>query len=215
MNGSQDESGAVLVAVHASCDFSFFIAIRLVDAALPTICCSVAIDFVLHSKMTYEIIKDLKKVYIDIPEHETTGNRTKINTFIIGELIEGFTPIIYGICLTMAYYGPNAHILSNIGNNYWSEEIKSMSPIYVTMFILFAVDGFSIATNSLCLWKVVNINILQEYCRVICNYWLFMAICHALNMAFYLGGTDINFGMDATQSFHWVSNDGWINFVNG
>ena len=102
----------------------------------------------------------------------------------------------------------------NIGNNYWSEVIKSMKPLYVTMFILFAVDALSMAINSLCLWKMVSINIIQEYCRVVCNYWFFLVIYLSLNMTFYLVTTDVNFGMDGTQSFQWVSNEGWINLVN-
>ena len=82
------------------------------------------------------------------------------------------------------------------------------------MFILFAVDAFSAAINSVCLWKAMKLNVIQEYCRVICNYWRFMAIFVALNMAFYLSSTDINFGMDGTLTFHWISNKGWINLVN-
>ena len=214
MSESQDEAAKILVAVHVSCDFCFFIAIRLVGAALPTVCTSVAIDFVLHSKMTYEIIKELKKVSVAVHERENTGNRTKLTKLIIAELIEGLTPIIYGICIAMAYYGPNANIFSNIGNNYWSETIKSLTPLYVTMFILFAVDAISVAINSFCLWKMVKINIIQEYWQTICNYWFFMAIFLAADLAVYFGSTDINFGMDETQSFHWVSNDGWIKLIN-
>ena len=139
---------------------------------------------------------------------------TKITKLIIVELIEGLTPIIYGICIAMAYYGPNANIFSNIGNNYWSETIKSLTPLYVTMFILFAVDAISVAINSFCLWKMVKINIIQQYWQTICNYWFFMAIFLAADLAVYFGSTDINFGMDGTQSFHWVSNDGWIKLIN-
>ena len=97
MNGSQDESAKVLVAVQVSCQFSFFIAIRLVDASLLTICSTVAIDSVLHLKMTYEIIKELRKVYIDGRENETTEVKTKMTKLIIAELIERLTPIIWNM----------------------------------------------------------------------------------------------------------------------
>ena len=89
MNGSQDESAIVLVAVQVGCDFSFFIAIRLVDAALLTICSTVAIDFVLLLKMTHEILKELGEIYIDGHEHDTTRLRTKIAKLIVAEWIEG------------------------------------------------------------------------------------------------------------------------------
>ena len=214
MNQSQDEAAKILVAVQVNCNFSFFIAIRLVDATLPTICSTVAIDFALNSKMTYEIIKDFRKVNIDGHENGITEIRTKIAELAIAELIEGLTSIIYGVCISMAYYGPNANIFSNIGNNYWSEVIKSMNPLYITMFILFVVDAFSTTIHSLCLWKAMKLNVIQEYCRVIRSYWLFMTIFLAMDLAFYLATTDINFGMDGTQTFHWISCKGWINLVN-
>ena len=30
----------------------------------------------------------------------------------------------------------------------------------------------------------------------------------------YFAATDINFGMDETLSFQWISDEGWINLVN-
>ena len=32
----------------------------------------------------------------------------------------------------MAYYGPNSHLLSNIGRTYWGEEIKDIQKKYKT-----------------------------------------------------------------------------------
>ena len=33
-------------------------------------------------------------------------------------------------------------------------------------------------------------------------------------MSAYISGTDINFGVDQSRSFQWISNDGWMNIVN-
>ena len=86
--------------------------------------------------------------------------KTKITTLIIAELIEGFTPLIYGTCILMAYYGPNSHLLSNIGRTYWGEEIKDIRLLFLTMYALFAIDTFSILINAYCLWKAVKVNML-------------------------------------------------------
>ena len=132
-------------------------------------------------------------------------NNLSIKTLMIGELIEGFTPIVYGACTAMAYYGPNAHIMSNIGNNYWSEEIKNLGPILITMILLFAVDTLSMVLNSLAIWNAAKVNMLIEFCRVLSKYWFFIAIKLALNMIAYFATNDINMGMDGTLTFQWMS----------
>ena len=41
-----------------------------------------------------------------------------------------------------------------------------------------------------------------------------MAILLAYCMTGYFASTDINFGMDGTQSFKWISDEGWVSLVN-
>ena len=134
----------------------------------------------------------------------------KMTNLILTEFIEGFTPIIYGTCMTMAYYGPNAHILANVGNTYWSTKIEDIDPILGTMAILFAFDTLNVLINSFCLWKVVQVNMIQEFSRVFTSYWHFLAIALGLNMTGYFASTDINLGVDGTQSFKWISRKGWM-----
>ena len=135
-------------------------------------------------------------------------------TLILGELIEGFTPIIYGICTALAYYGPNAFLFANIGNNYWSTEVNDIGPLFATMSILFGIDTLNVFINSILVWEFVNVSMLPEFARVLNRHWYPMAVSLAIYMAIYFVTTDINFGMDETRSFQWISNEGWINLVN-
>ena len=133
---------------------------------------------------------------------------------MITELIEGFAPLIYGFCMAMAYYGPNAHILSNVGNNYWSKPIEDIGPLFTLMVVLFAIDTLSAVVNSFFIWTIVKVNIIRELYRVLRKYWFFMAIKLAFNVATYFQGNDINFGHDNSRRFEWTSNEGWTNLVN-
>ena len=210
----QDEVATVLLEIHTSSAYSLFIAIRLVGASFSATCCSVAIDFFLHLRITLQIIKECKKVNDAEEENENTQYKRKLTKLIIAELIEGLTPIIYLICVVLAYHGPNSHLFSNIGNSYWSETIDDLGPLCVTMMILFSVDLFSILINVYCFWKTLNVNMVPEFCRVVINYWLFMSINLACSMNLYFISTDINCGMDQTRSFEWITKEGWINLVN-
>ena len=118
------------------------------------------------------------------------------------------------ICIAMAYYGPNAHLFSNIGSSYWSTNIKDFRPLFATMALLFAIDTLSILINAFFIWKAININILPNFSRIIIKYGYFMSINFASIMIIYLASTDINLGMDQTQTFQWITREGWMNLVN-
>lgn len=211
--GIQNEPAAILNAINVSTTYTSFITIRIVGTEVSTIFCTVAVDFILHLKTTHEMIKGFTRVGAERIANENTRNNISI-TLVIGELIEGITPIIYACNMTIAYYGPNAHILSNVRNNYWSEEIEDIGPLFLTMAILFSVDLLNALLNSLWLWKAGETNILQEFCRVLEKYWYFMAIKLAFCMTVYFATNDINMGMDGTQSFQWTSQEGWMSLVN-
>ena len=210
----KDEKASALIAMNTSTHFSFFISIRLVGAEFSTICSTFVVDFALHLKATIDIIKEFRRVNKAGNVNVNQDIKTKITTLIIAELIEGFTPLIYGTCILMAYYGPNSHLLSIIGRNYWGKEIKDIGLMLLTMFALFAIDTFSILINAICLWKAVKVNMLSEFCRVLSKYWYYIALHIADFMTSYIAGSDINLGMDRSRSFKWISDDGWINLVN-
>ena len=212
MTGELDEGARALLAISVGSHYSFFIAIRLVGADFATVCCTVVIDFALHLRMTIRIIKECKRVNNE--KLANTGNNTNIASLVIAELLEGFTPAIYAICIIMAYYGPNARLFSNIRNNYWSTEIEDLGPLFVTMSTLFGVDILSVMINSFCIWKFVNVNMISEFFRVLKNYWYMMALSLSANMSGYFCTIDINMGNDPTGSFQWISNEGWIKLVN-
>ena len=214
MMGTQDEDRTALAAIIISSNYSFLIAVRLVGSTYTTMCSVVAIDFCIHLKCTFQIIEEFRRVIDAGNTNEITQRNAKLAVLIISELIDGFTPIIYMICIAMAYYGPNAHLFSNIGSSYWGTNIKDFQPLFATMALLFAIDTLSILINAFFIWKATNINILPNFSRIVIKYGYFMSINFASIMIIYLASTDINLGMDQTQTFQWLTREGWMNLVN-
>ena len=214
ITGIQDEASTVLLVVIISSVWGLFIASRLLASEILTICCVTAIDFALHLKKTLQIIKSSRKTTDTGIEIVSLESHKNISTLIIVELIEGFTPLIYGTCILMAFYGPNAKLFANIGNTHWGNEIEDFSPLYVKMSILFGVDTMSFLMNSFCLWKVLNVNMLSETYRVLSKYWYFIAIYLSSNTNSNICSLDINIGYDPSASFLWITNEGWVTLVN-
>ena len=198
MMGEQDVAAMTLLTTNVNVLYAGFITVRLVGAEWSTICSNVVLGFVVHLKLTYKIILELKKVKDEGLENEITEKNILITKLIIAELVEGFTPIIHGTCMTMAYYGPNAHLFSNVGSKYWGKELKDIIPLLITMSILLAVDTLSVIINALWLWKSANVNMLKEFCQVLNKYWFLIAFPLGQCMALYFATNDINLGIDIT-----------------
>ena len=214
MMGKLDETAMVLLSVNVDVLYSIFIAVRLVGAELATVCCSVVLGFIFHFLLTCRIIQEFRKLNIDLLENENSARNMRIKKLVITELIEGLTPIIYGICIAMAYYGPNAHLLSNIGNTYWSEKMDDIGPLLQTMSILFVVDTLSAIITSIIFWKVLKVNMAQEYCRVLTKYWFLIAIPLDQAMSLYFATDDVNLGLDDSHTYSWISNEGRQQVIN-
>ena len=213
MIGNLDESATALLTITVNTLYGVFIAVRLAGSTLATVCCVVAVDFFLHLKNTHQVIKEHKKVAIELIENTSPKKPISTTLIVVTELTEGFIPIIYITCMTLAIHGPNSNILANVGSTYWGEEIESIGPLFYTMIVLFVFDTFSVIVTSFVLWKVTNIDMLQKFCDEINKYWLFFIIKLGLSMSGYFGFTDINFGMDSTGNYLWITPEGRQNLI--
>ena len=113
----------------------------------------------------------------------------------------------------MAYYGPNAHLLVSVGSDYWGEKIEDIGDYLYSMLILFTFDTISVLVTSIILWKVININMFQEFCGILAKYWNFLFIKLAYNMAGYFTSLDVNLGGDATGEFSWITPDARLSLI--
>ena len=122
--------------------------------------------------------------------------------------------MLYGISITLAHYGPNAALFANIGSQLWGEPIENLIQLYYTMFFLFGIDSLSAVLNSLILWKVLNVNMLQEFGDIISKYWIFIVFKLSNNLQGYLATTDVNFGLDTSGNFEWITTEGRQNIID-
>ena len=205
----------MLVAIAISLEYGFFIAIKMPGAAIPTILCVLAIDLFLHAQLTYKIIRDYKKVAIEGIENGNARKNMNYTKLALTELMEGLIPIIYGISMAMAYFGQNDNLFTNIGSGLWGEKITDINSVFLTMLVLFVADTVSAVVNSICLWKLIKVNIMQEFSRILRKYWVFVVIKSAYYMSSYFIGLDINIGNDSSGEFRWITENGRLDLILG
>ena len=82
------------------------------------------------------------------------------------------------------------------------------------MLLLFGVDTISVIVNSLILKKLTDINLFQEFCRIMKKYWFFIAVRFGFSMCTQYATKDINLGLDSTGEFEWITKEGRIQFIS-
>ena len=115
----------------------------------------------------------------------------------------------------MGYYGSNGSILGNIRNGYWGyQPIDNIGYLFQIMVLLFGIDFLSLLINYFILSTLANVSLFQEFCRIMKKYWKFIVVHFSMDMMVMFLTKDINFGMDSTGEFNWITDEGRFKFIN-
>ena len=214
MTGGADEASKVLLGIGINAIYSNFVAARIFGAETITVCFFVLVEFVLQFQMTYKIVQAHNKI-ADGDLDDGTGEKPKlVRKLALAEITEAVTPMVFAIGFAMAYYGPNSTILGNVKNEYWGyKRIDDVGYLYRMMLLLFGVDTISVIVNSLILKTLADIDLFQEFCRIMKNYWFVFAVRFGQIMCTQYATKDINLGMDFTGEFEWITKEGRLQLI--
>ena len=83
---------------------------------------------------------------------------------VIVEMVEFIVPLVFLVCFCAAYYGPNAHLLGNIGNgDFHYVAVEDFGHTVRNVCLFFVVDLLSCVTCSLIIWLFCRINLFRVY----------------------------------------------------
>ena len=163
---------------------SFFVSLIIAsNATVTTSNCIIAVDFLLniyssvrivqfHQKTTpKDAIPSLESTKYDLKKKEET-----LDLYAV-ESIEYLVPLIYTVTFLIAFYGPNADIIGNVGMTKWKfqgvEDVKS----YIEELLkIFAIDLAALIVSTVIFWKLASINMLREGYKIMKLYWPLIAV---------------------------------------
>ena len=216
MASEDDEMAFLTLTICLNIFYSLFIAIRLNGAEMLTVVTIIIVDFLMHLRMTHQIVKLKNKVTVDIDDTLVIDNlrRRTIQKLILAELVEGLVPLAYAIGFAMAYFGPNGYLLGNVLSDIWAyEKVEDFGALFNVQFLLFGVDCIGVILNTIILSKFGNVNLIQEFCNIIESCWKILAILLANSITIYFGLNDINAALDMTMEFEWITKKGRLMFI--
>ena len=124
--------------------------------------CIFGIESLLHFYSCYQIIKLRRKIDAkDSPNDDQKENiKDCVLDLIQSETIEVVASLAYSITLAVAYHGPNATILGNVKNSYWT--YKEIEDINISLALVFQIAFMDLGIGIICgiiLWIFCRINI--------------------------------------------------------
>ena len=138
-----------------------------------------AVELVLKFYGCYGIIKVHKKIQSDATNREALKieNKEAIDDLLLDEFLEVVMSVVYAIVTMIAFYGPNAAILGNVGCEIWKwQKISSLTGLLTALFRMFVMDMIAFAVNGTLLWKFCSTNTMKELCRLLKKYWPFISV---------------------------------------
>ena len=216
MAGKDNERASALLAIELNLHYAFFIAIRLNGAEIETVVCIITVDILMHLWMTRQIVR-IHRVNASEIEGSllTDKDREKaVMKIVMAELIEGIVPLAYAIGFTMAFFGPNGKLIGDVLADIWTyEKVDDVRGLYFNQILLFGVDCLSVLLNGIILAKFGNVNLFQEFCKVLNNYWMILAIVLVHLIVGYFALNDLSGANDMTNEFEWITTDGRIRMI--
>ena len=168
------------------CFHEFFIVLHLAQLHISTFYAILGVEFLLHLYTCYEIISIYRKTYETTfqSEVERSTNMEKLITDLVLDLIiEIYVPICYLVTFISAYFGPNAHILGNIGNSYWNfKAVENVEDVISVDIQMAGIDFGMLLTTGTILRIVCGINLFKEYCKLMKSYWFWIGIRLAMTL---------------------------------
>ena len=205
-----------LVEITIMVVFTVFVTTRMSSLNETTVYSILVIEFGIHLKELYDIIKVDKKIKEASMYNEQrlyNTKKEKVEMLILSEFIEGIAPLAFAIGFATAYYGFNSNLIRNVHNNYYGGEvIKNVEHFYTVMFQMFSIEVIAMILSAGVLYYYCKINFFKEFCIVMKKYWVILIVKLPV-LAMHFGYNDINFGLDYTMKFLWITNEGRLELI--
>ena len=214
MSGEENEAGRTFLNVSVTLSFAIFVAVMLASSNDFTVYCTLGVEFFLHLKSCFYIIRNKNRSQTDQLQTITKAieEQREIEEMILSETVEALVPLAYAANFAIAYYGPNSKMIGNVRAEYWAfKEVENVQQLYNAMLLMFIFDVGCIVATGILLWLFAKTNIVQKFLNLMKKSWWMLLLKLSASSTSFLtmfAQNDINNGCDFTFEFGWIIEGG-------
>ena len=177
----ENEAATFCLETMITQSYTIYVAVRLSTADIVTGGMVLGVEFLINLYSCVQIIQLHRKIGdTDISGQSDVRKAEKksaIVSLLTAEFIEILTPLAYGTSLVIAYYGPNATLMTGIKNEYFGiAAITDILQVFNVLFIMTVIDLLGGVLFGILLGYFCSVNIFEEMCKILQKYWMHLAI---------------------------------------
>ena len=161
-------------------NFTMYVTVRLGSAGQFTVLCILGVQFCVNLFKCFRIIRLHEKIGNNNDEERNLWKAKRQSatiSLITAEVIEVLIPFAYAMTYATAYYGPNAKIMTGVKSTYFDQmPVSDIQSVLSSLFIMCGVDALGALFIAILLWLFCKINCVKEYCKIMKNNWITLAI---------------------------------------
>ena len=166
---------SALIACHHAVSITHSLFLTYTLGSVATILTSGIVlgsDFMINVFTCLWIIRKKKK------DPENIDQQIELaQLLVVYEMVEFVVPLSYLLCFLIAYFGPNADLIGDVGSSYWQyNAVKDVWHVIKLVSIFFCIDVGSIIINTSMLWYFSQINLWR----------IFLALQHEFGVNFLI-----------------------------
>ena len=165
---------------------TIYVAVILGNVTATTLYSISGVEFLLQFYSCYQVIRLYRQTETEDCHNEERKKTIDeiVRDLVTTETIEVLASLAYSVTLAVAYYGPNATILGNIRNSYWTyEEIQDIDKSLAVVFKIAFIDLIIALVCGVMLWVCCRINLFHVFCTIMKTNWIFISLIIAFIMS--------------------------------
>ena len=111
------------------------------------------------------IFVSLRIVWAKKRNHKDIEKQTELlQELALNDINRFMIPLVFILSFTIAYHGPNAHLIGDVGVTIWQYvAIENVNHTIEFLVIFFVVDFFSTLISGIILWTFCKINLANAF----------------------------------------------------
>ena len=131
-------------------------------------------DFLINFSTCFRIIYLNYKDRTPLIEKGQIG---LLQELVLNEIAEVCGPLSVAFSFIIAFYGPNAALIGDIGNSYWQYiAVEDVEHTIKYLFLFFLIDSISLVLCTFLLWNVCKISMYKAYAALQVEFGLAFAL---------------------------------------
>ena len=124
--------------------------------------------YILLASFFQNLYVAIKIIYLEKQHNQNKTTQIEmLQSLVLNELSTFMVPLVYLMVLMLAYFGPNHHLIGNVGNDYFGKStVSDIKTTIVQLITFFCCDTCAVIIRASLLYFSIRINLPKAFLHI-------------------------------------------------